>query len=444
MHASQFLDSVSFLSTLCPLNSEEERTCMAATDWFTNDRFGMFIHFGLYSNPAGVWKGEKITHHYSEWLQASEHVPRPEYRQLTENFNPEKFDADKWISDAKHAGMKYFLITAKHHDGFALWPSKVSTYNVVDATPYGKDILGPLAEACKKYDIKLGLYYSHWQDWEGTGGDVCATHMVNEEYVHPTDEAFEEYWQSKCLPQVRELMEEYGPRFFWFDSWNESSFKYITEKRQDELIDLIKSIDSNCLVNSRIQFLQPSDRIDYISTMDNTFPDEGFDKPWETSGTLNDSWGYHKLDYQWLSTRQLIQNLVKNAALGGNYQLNVGPMGNGCFQDTAIRRLRDIGSWLSVNGEAVYGTKGSPFERQPWGKITCKKSGDALTAIYLHLWDFTPGTAIFLKEYTGNVANACVLETGQDVEVVTGDNGLCVLIPTELNREDLPVIRLNL
>ncbi|HEY3378209.1 MAG TPA: alpha-L-fucosidase [Armatimonadota bacterium] len=415
---------------------------MAATDWFSHDRFGMFIHWGLYSVPAGIWLGKKAKHNYSEWLQASEHIPREEYQQLVAQFNPQAFDADAWIREAKNAGMRYFLITAKHHEGFALWPTKASRYNVMDATPLQRDILGELAAACKKYDVKLGFYYSHWQDWEGTGGDICSTHMENEEYQHPSEEAFAHYWEHKCLVQVRELIENYDPAFFWFDTWNKDSYRYITAERQDELISLIRSLSEKCLINSRIQFLQPSERVDFISTMDNDFPDAGFAKPWETSGTLNDSWAYHKLDFDWKSTQQLLQNLIGNASLGGNYQLNVGPMGDGRFQDAAIKRLREIGAWLEVNGESIYGTQASPLGKMPWGRVTARTSADA-TRLYLHLWDVTPGTALFVDGVQNTPLAATVLESGQPVRFEAGENGIWLHLPKELHGLQLPVIALD-
>jgi len=417
---------------------------MASTKWFSEARFGMFIHWGLYSNPAGVWKGARIKHPYSEWLQASEQIPRVEYRELAALFNPDKFDADEWISEAGNAGMKYFLITAKHHDGFALWPTKASTYNVAEATPFGRDVLGELTDACRKHGIKHGFYYSHWQDWEGTGGDICTTHMENEEYIHPTEEEFQGYWQNKCLVQVRELIENYDPWFFWFDSWNEDSFKLITPERQDELISLIRELSDKCLVNSRIQFMAPSEDIDYISTMDNTFPDEGFQKPWETSGTLNHSWAYHAMDYEWKPTRELIKNLVKNASLGGNYQLNIGPMGDGTFQKAAIKRLREIGTWMQINGESVHGTAASPLGDMPWGRITSRSIDGNRTSLYLHLWEFTPGTAVLVEGTSCEVTEAVVLETGQPIDVEHCASGMLIRIPKELNGDDLPVIRLDM
>ncbi len=412
-------------------------------DWFEHDRFGMFVHWGLYSLPAGVWQGRRIKHPYSEWLQASEHIPREEYRQLAKQFNPTRFDADEWMQAVKDAGMNYFLITAKHHDGFALWPTKVSAYNVIEATPCQRDLLGELTAAARRQGIKMGFYYSHWQDWEGTGGDICSVHMENEEYVHPSQAQFEAYWQGKCLPQVRELLENYDPAFLWFDTWSDKSFPYVTPARQDELIDLIRSASDHCLINSRIQYLAPSERIDFISTMDNTFPSSGFDKPWETSGTLNDSWGYHQLDFDWKSTATLIRNLVGNAALGGNYQLNVGPTGEGQFQPAALRRLREIGAWLRVNGEAIYGTQASPAGKLPWGRITCRRLDDQRLRLYLHLWEFTPGTALFVPLALGEPRRAMVLESGQQIGVEAGRGGVWLHLPRELGGLSLPVIALD-
>ncbi len=417
---------------------------MIDSSWFANDRFGMFVHWGLYSNPAGIWKGKKNTHPYSEWLQASEHVPRAEYQKLAAQFNPAAFDADAWIRTAKDAGMRYFVITAKHHEGFALWPSKASAYNVMDATPFKRDILGELAAACDRHDVKLGFYYSHWQDWEGTGGDVCETYMVNEEYVHPTQEEFERYWQRKCLPQVRELLENYDPWFLWFDSWGEHTKSYITDKRQDELISLIRSVSGKCLVNSRIRYDSPSDRVDVLSMMDNCFPEESFSKPWETSGTLNHSWAYHKADHQWKSTRHLLQFLINNASYGGNYQLNVGPTGSGEFQPAALKRLREMGGWLAVNGEAIYGTEKSPYPKMDWGRITRRQHKNGSSSIYLHLYNFTPGTALLLEPVKTAPSNARVLETSQDIPVISATpQGLWLHLPPELGNVDIPVIRLE-
>jgi alpha-L-fucosidase len=413
------------------------------TQWFTDARFGMFVHWGLYSNPAGMWQGRKNKHPYAEWLQASEHVPRPVYQQLAAEFDPTAFDADAWIREVKAAGMRYFVITAKHHDGFALWPTRASNYNVMDASPFKRDVIGELAKACRTHGIKLGLYYSHWQDWEGTGGDICATHMENEEYVHPSEEEFAHYWRNKCLVQVQELLDNYDPWMLWFDSWNKDSLQYVTPERQDELISLIRSRSETCLVNSRIQFLAPSPRVDFISMMDNNFPDKGQEKPWETSGTLNHSWGYHQLDFDWKPTRQLLQYLIGNASNGGNYQLNVGPMGDGSFQPAATKRLRELGLWLSVNGESIYGTAASPLGKPSWGRFTARALPENRTRLYLHLWDITPGTALLLENVPNTPLTAKILETGQPVHFDATDAGLYLQLPRELRGLELPVIALD-
>jgi len=406
----------------------------------------MFIHFGLYTDPGGIWNGRKIDRSYSEWLQASEMVPREEYRKLAGAFNPSNFRADDWIREAKNAGMRYFLITAKHHDGFCLWPTRVSDYNVMDATPFKRDMLGELAEACRSHDVKLGFYYSHWMDWDGSGGDVFypddvpTKDLSGSEFVHPSQDEFERYWQEKCLPQIRELMENYQPDFLWFDSWGDHTSDYVTPKRQDELIDLIRACDDSCLVNSRINFAEPSERCDYLSMMDNSFPDKSFNKPWETSGTLNHSWSYHRLDYDWKSTEQLLKYLVGNASYGGNYQLNVGPMPDGRFQKAATRRLREIGCWMDVNGESVYGTSASPLGAMPWGRITVKNDADSIT-YYLHLWDVTPDSEIVVDGLTEGVVSAVVLESGQPVTTSPGEHGLRVRVPEEGSGLSLPVVR---
>ncbi|MEI6072339.1 MAG: alpha-L-fucosidase [Verrucomicrobiae bacterium] len=423
---------------------------MADATWFTNDRFGMFIHWGIYSNPAGIWQGKKITHEYSEWLQSSETIPRKEYQKLAGIFNPEGFDADEWIREAANAGMKYFLITSKHHDGFCLWPSKFSTYNVVDATPFQRDILGELAAACLKHGVKIGFYYSHWMDWDGSGGDVCmgdrflAAEKRNPEYVRPTQAEFQGYWNNKCLPQVRELIELYDPWFFWFDSWNKDINEYVTPKHQDELIDLVHGMSDKCLVNSRINFEAPSEKCDFLSMMDNSFPETGFAKPWETSGTLNHSWGYHSLDFSWNSTEQLLKYLIGNASLGGNYQLNVGPMGTGEFQPAAIKRLREIGCWMAVNGESIYGTQANPIGKVPWGRVTMRSLPDGNTRLYLHLWNVTPGTALLVPGLKNTPISATVMESGQAALVEGGKEGIWVTAPIELKGIVLPVIALEL
>jgi alpha-L-fucosidase len=417
---------------------------MSTSNWFSEARFGMFVHWGLYSICGGVWNNRKMRHSYAEWLQNSEQIDRKTYAALAKRFNPTSFDAETWIGEAKQAGMKYFVITAKHHDGFCLWPTKHSAFNVMDATPFKRDILAELTDACRKYGIKLGFYYSHWQDWDGSGGDVIGDLLKNPEYTRPSQKEFEHYWQHKCLAQVRELIETYDPDLLWFDSWGTESGQYITPRRQEELIDLIREYSPRCLVNSRIRHDAPSDRCDYLSMMDNTFPDNAFDKPWETSGTLNDTWGYHQLDYAWKSTDQLIRNLVNNASFGGNYQLNVGPTPEGLFQPAAIKRLREIGAWMDINGQSIYGTQAGPLAKQIWGTTTINTRDNADAQLFVHAWSICPGTALYLPNIKFKVIESYVLETGQKVSTEKGTDGLWIYLPEQLKNLSLPVIALTL
>ena len=267
--------------------------------------------------------------------------------------------------------------------------------------------------------------------------------MENEEYIHPTEEEFARYWKDKCLVQVGELIDAYDPWLLWFDSWNKDSIKYVTAKRQDELISLIRERSAKCLVNSRIQYLEPSDRVDFISMMDNVFPDRGGEKPWETSGTLNHSWAYHRLDFAWKPTDELLKYLIGNASNGGNYQLNIGPMGDGRFQPAAVKRLRELGTWLEVNGESIFGTNRSPLGKPSWGRITSRELPSGQTRLYLHLWEVTPGTALRLDGMTGTPVEARILETGQPVGFTASDAGLWLALPTELRGLQLPVISID-
>ncbi len=390
------------------------------TDWFEDARFGMFIHFGLYSIPAGVWNGQRMGRNdYAEWIRMQHNwptpggIPRAEYDTLLAPFNPVGFDANAWMREARNAGMRYFIITAKHHDGFALWDSQVSPYNVVRATPFRRDLIGELVTAARAHGLKCGFYYSHWLDWDHPGGGLPPWPESSGDYpiTQPPQTAYEAYWTEKCLPQVRELLVKYAPDILWFDSWGEGHKPFLTEDRLARLIRLVRTTRPDCLINSRIGTDQG---VDYLSMGDNEFPQKGFDQPWESSGTLNHSWGYHRLDYKWKPTRQLLRHLVDNASRGGNYQLNVGPTGEGVFQPAAIRRLREIGAWMTANGEAIHGTRPAPYLEPAWGRLTWNTTSNRLYAL---VYDPKPGTTIAFVGPATPPARAWVLETGETLFV---------------------------
>ena len=419
------------------VSSQAVKAPTQKTQWFTDARFGMFIHFGLYSIPAGVWDG-KISgrNMYAEWIQKQGNWPYgiadKDYQALTKQFNPAKFNAEEWVLEARNAGMKYIVITAKHHDGFALWPSKVSSYNVVEATPFKRDILGELRKACDKYQMKLGFYYSHWQDWEHEGG---AKPPIDEfksvpPPVQVTDAQFEKYWQQKCLPQVRELIENYHPAILWFDTWAKPEI--ITDKRLDELIGLVRKLDPNCLINSRILMRHPdiAQKVDFLSMGDNEFPSDIIQQPWETSGTMNYSWGYHQLDYHWETTQSLIAKLLGNVSRNGNFQLNIGPMADGTFPKASVRRLREIGAWLYVNGEAVYGAGPGVAKVDKWGFVTRKAQETNKNRLFLNIVNWPENRELVVKGIDRLPEKVYLLETGQKLDFIPyPENGITIRLP---------------
>ena len=425
--------------------------------WFTDARFGMFIHFGLYSIPAGEWNGQKMGRNwYAEWIrmqhgypelnaEGTYGIPRDEYDTLLGQFNPVRFNADEWIRMAKMAGMKYFLITAKHHDGFALWPTKHSDYNVVDATPFRRDILGELAAACKKHGLEFGLYYSHWQDW-GHGGALPPWPIATS--LQPSDEAFEHYWKTVAIPQTIELIRAYKPRFFWFDNWRSTDF--LPAERLEELIRVIRREDPSILINSRIGVTwnhpEGDVLVDFKSMGDNKVPKTGEDIPWETSGTMQRSWGYHKLDPLWKSTRKQLTQLIDCVSRGGNYQLNVGPMGDGSFPAPAVDCLVEIGDWMKTNGEAIYAAGSIDLPEPEWGRLTGKQANDDQYRIYAHVYQWPENersfeTILVLDGLSVLPERAFVLGRDYNLEVKKRKGGIEVAMPpSEKSEADLPVI----
>lgn len=433
-------------------------------NWMAHTRFGMFIHFGLYSIPAGVWRGEEMgRNHYAEWIrtqwrwpQPDGGIPKKDYDTLLEQFNPARFDADEWIRLASEAGMRYFVITSKHHDGFALWDSTVSSYDIA-ATPFGaggRDPLGELAKACRKYGVKLGFYYSHWQDWEHPGGAFPPWPEVKGDppLKQPTDKEFGEYWEGKCLPQVAELIERYQPDMFWFDSWGQGAKNQVTAPRRDQLIRLIREKAPGCMINGRIAAHDPTGA-DFISMGDNQFPDASNAPkvPWETPGTMNHAWGYHRLDFQWRSFDKLLDTLITNAHHGGAITLNVGPLPDGSFQQAARRRLKEFAAWMEINESALQPSARSPFAKDALPENVRATMGTDPAKPHFNLFVLTPLPAgdltipqpLKLEEPTTEF-RAQVLETHQFLDVKLDPKGNLVIgIPKELAGIDHPVIRVG-
>ncbi|HET7537229.1 MAG TPA: alpha-L-fucosidase, partial [Candidatus Didemnitutus sp.] len=286
-----------------------------------------------------------------EWIMNRMKIPVTEYEQLAARFNPVKFDADAWAQFAADSGMKYVVITSKHHDGFALFKSAASPYNVVDATPFKRDIIKELSVACAKRGLRFGVYYSQSQDWHERGG-TGNNWDFPENAVKDKDGSYDHYLQTKVEPQLRELLTNYGPMcLIWFDTP-----QMMTGDRPVRLTNIVRTLQPDTLIDGRLGKVG-----DYVSTGDNVIPNKASTDAWEVPATINHTWGYRSDDHNWKSPGELVFKLVDIVSKGGNYLLNVGPTSEGVIPQPSQDNLREVGKWLKENGEAIYGTKPSPF-----------------------------------------------------------------------------------
>lgn len=408
--------------------------------WWREAKFGMFIHWGVYSVPAGTHNGVQINR-AGEWIMNRGKISVAEYQEYAKQFNPVKYDPDAWVRMAKEAGMKYIVITAKHHDGFAMFGSKASKWNMVDATPYGKDLLKPLAEACKKHGIKLGFYYSQAQDWNNSGG-AAARKVASEGWANPdsaqidaytaehkghwdpaqTTKTMSEYIDEVAVPQVRELLTSYGDiAILWWDTPTNMTDEYA------EKLNALLKLQPKIITNDRLKrpnypgdYKTPEQKIPNLSDLDG--------KEWETCMTMNKTWGYKSYDNNWKSTETLIRNLVDIASKGGNYLLNVGPTSLGEIPQPSIERLHEIGKWMKVNSESIYGTTSSPFENLPWGRCT-KKIHEKGAMLYLHVFDWPQNGKLVVPGLQNTIQKAFLLDGKKSVKTETSDLGVTIDMP---------------
>jgi len=326
-------------------------------EWWREARFGMFVHWGLYAIPGGVWKDKVYSTGYSEWLMYSEKIPAKEYSQLATQFNPTQFDATAWAALAKKAGMKYLVLTTKHHDGFSMFKSALTPYNVVDATPFKRDVTRELVNACHTAGLRFGCYYSIDRDWyraQGPGNRYKQSNVWD--FPDSKREDFDHYVSSFAQPQVEELLTKYRPDLLWFD---EIDMK--TDAQVENLYQSIRKLRPQCVINSRIQGCRfpatiPPPHCDYISTGDNEIAGKNLGFEWENPGSMNTSYGFNLNDHNWVSAKDVVLRLVEIVSKGGNYLLNVGPTPEGLIPQPCIDRLLEVGAWMDVNGEAIYGS----------------------------------------------------------------------------------------
>lgn len=355
-------------------------------DWWKNAKFGMFIHWGIYSVPAGKWCN---TTTYGEWIMHSASLSRSTYADFAKSFNPTKFNAEEWVKLAKAAGQKYIVITSKHHDGFAMFDSKASNYNVVKATPFKRDVIAEMAAACRKYGIKLGLYYSQAQDWYHPGG----ARSGNKLWDNGQQGDMMEYVKNVSLPQVKEILNNYGDiAILWWDTPTNMT------PEMTKMFDDVARQYPNLITNNRLGAGTQGD----LETPEQYIPASGFPgRNWEVCMTMNGHWGYNAYDENWKSASELIRKLVDIVSKGGNYLLNVGPTSEGIIPQVCQYELKQMGRWLDVNGEAIYNTTASPFQYLPYGRATQKGN-----TLYLHIFNWSKDISI---PYPAKVKKAYLL-----------------------------------
>ena len=412
-------------------------------DWFKEAKFGMFIHWGPYSMLEGEYNGQRVpVGKNAEWIMKELQIPVKDYRNLAHNFNPVRFNADSLVSLAKQAGMKYIVITAKHHDGFAMYHSGISEYNILDWTPFKRDPLKELSVACKEAGIKFCVYYSHGEDWDHPGAYGNDWDYDNDWGADIYDSRkFESYIEEKAKPQLRELLTGYGPiGLVWFDRG------MYTPEQGLEFVSLVHELQPAALINGRVGHYDQEFIGDYQSMSDNGMPPGGVEEYWETPMTLNQTWGFSKFDTLWKSPETVIRRLVEIASRGGNFLLNIGPRGNGEIPEVTVDILRKAGSWLERNKEGIYGSGANPFGELMWGYCTVK---ERRLNFFIDDW---PGDGyINISGLQNKVVKAYMnTDTATVLEVLKTGSSIRIQVPSEatdyplsllvLETEGLPVV----
>jgi len=347
---------------------------------FADGNYAMFIHWGPYSHIANKVNG-KTYYGIGEWIMNSRMagIPVDKYKEIASEFNPAKFDAMEIAQLAKDAGMKYIIITSKHHDGFAMFDSKANQFNIVDHTEFGRDPMKELSQACKKLGLGFGFYYSHNQDWTFPGGNNGPKKDADGNEV-----GFDYYFQNKCLSQVKEITSQYGPMvIIWFDTPGNMPKKYV-----QELVDIVRENQPGALLSSRTGHGLG----DYLTLGDMEIPHANVEGLWETVDTTNDSWGYAWYDENWKTPKKIVENLISCVARGGTYMLNIGPRGDGTVPERAVDSLRKSGRWFKRYPQVVYAADASPWKHAlPWGDVTVKNN-----TLFLSVFEWPAGGCLYL------------------------------------------------
>lgn len=426
-------DSVAVHEALTGWWADSQKTLEKRMDWYSEAKFGCFIHWGVYSLAGGEWEGKPVRG-YAEHLMRSRKIPLTEYRErLVKAFNPVDFDADEWMRHACNAGMRYFIVTAKHHDGFAMYFSDAYSYDM-RMTAYNRDPMKELRAAARKYGIKFGFYYSHAFDWEhpdAPGNDWDYNNPGGDKLLHGTDwwlnypeflPHVEKYVNEKSIPQIQELMINYQPDIMWFDTPHK-----LPLYENIRILKAIRELSPNTIVvNGRLARFSGHNLGDYVNTGDRAayfFPVA--DRYWESIPTTNESYGYSKYDTSHKPSSHFIRLLADATAKGGNILMNVGPMGNGKWDETDVRIFKEVGDWLKMNGEAIYGNLKTGLPVQNWGVTTRKDD-----RIYLHVYRWPENGELIVGGLSANVSQARLLVSKDKVSCEKlGSKDMIVKLP---------------
>jgi len=425
IHISACAILLAGLGTIAPAQSETPEQHNARMQWWREARFGLFIHWGLYSVPAGEWKGETS---HGEWIRETARIPLQEYDKFLPRFNPVKFDPDEWVRMAKNAGMKYIVITSKHHDGFCLFDSKETDFDVM-STPFKRDIMKELSEACRKEGITICWYHSI-MDWHHPD------YLPRREWEtdRPTEGASVDRYVEHMKRQLEELTSNYGPiGVLWFDGEWEKTWN---DARGRDLYAYVRSLQPGIIINNRVGAgragmegltTEGAFAADF-GTPEQQIPATGLPGvDWETCMTMNDHWGYNKNDKNWKSAKELLQMLADIASKGGNFLLNIGPTAEGLFPPESVERLSAIGEWMTVNSEAIYGTQASPFRSLSWGRCT-QKEANGKTVLYLHVFDWPADRTLVIPGLLHEPERAYLLSDAKQSALALSRDGFNMVI----------------
>ena len=400
----------SFSLTNDPVQKETLEQREERMKWFRDARFGMFIHWGPYSALGGEYHGKPVGW-IAEWIQHTARIPMKEYSDDARSFKPVKFDAHEWVSIARNAGMKYIAITSKHHDGFCMWDTHLTDYNIVHWGGFGRDPIAELSKECRKQGLRFGIYYSvrdwHHPDWAlryahlnkpNSGWGYAASPWTKEHVAQcgcpscrkdmpitpemdtrPIESADMNRYLDYMKGQLTEIITQYHPSLMWFDAQDIQDPKL---GRVQEMVDTMRKLDPSLIINDRVG---PDNTMwgDY-GVNEGSVPGSGSAREWETCMTLNNTWGYSRFDQHWKPAAELLHTLVETTSKNGNFLLNVGPDGEGVIPAGSVEKLKEVGQWMAVNHESIYGCQSYGVSEPKWGRMTSKGK-----SIYLHVF-FVP------------------------------------------------------